>query len=138
MTTKLLLAATATALLLIPGCSSDTAPTETGGAAPPTVASQEDITPMTQQAAPADHAGYLAAVRKDTTDQVDDARLIEIGGAFCRDLEAGKWDRTTIDDDTIVGDLSTQMRVNIGFAAVHYLCPSQEAEYLRKVGGALG
>lgn len=136
--TKLLLATTtaATALLLITGCSSGGG--EQQPAAPPSADASQEVAPMTQQESSIDEAGYLAAARKDTDDQVADARLVEIGTAFCQDLQAGKWRDTTIDDDAIVGDLSTQMRINIGFAAVHSLCPDQEAEYLRKIGGALG
>lgn len=105
---------------------------------PPAAAEPGPSTNTSPAATGSDRADYLAAARKDTTDQIGDTRLTTIGESFCEDLRAGKWDHTTIDDENIVGDLSAQLRVNIGFAAVHHLCPDQEAEYLRNVGGALG
>lgn len=146
---RLLAIAFSSLMLVLAGCSDDTAPSSdaTSESASPTVtatstldtsapASTSSMSP--EQEAGDDAAAYLVMVRKDTADTVDDARLVQIGESFCTDLRAGKWDATTIDDESIVGDLSVQMRINIGFAAARHLCPEQEAEYIRKAGAALG
>ncbi|MGZ9829859.1 hypothetical protein ACXYTP_23380 [Tsukamurella ocularis] len=82
-----------------------------------------------------DTAGYLAATRKGTTDDVPDAKLLEIGRTLCMELRRGEWKKTVLDDGPMVAGISVPMRINAGFAAVHYLCTDQEADYLRRVAG---
>lgn len=153
MSPRALAIAVLTAAALVGGCSStdDAQPRPTASddhhapssehATPPSTEAGETTsttTAATSTTGTADTAGYLSAARKDTQDDVSDARLLKIGRAFCQDLRAGKWRGTVIDDGGMVDDLSTQMRVNIGFAAVHYLCTDQEAQYLTDAGAALG
>lgn len=126
-----ILAVTA-AVAALGSCSS------TNGDAPPAATSSTSVAATTSEVPKIDTAAYLAMARKDASDDVTDARLVKLGNALCADLRAGRWDHTTIDDDNQVGDLSVQMRVNIGFAAVHHLCQDQEAQYIKDAGGALG
>ncbi|TWS25349.1 hypothetical protein FK268_09155 [Tsukamurella sputi] len=120
------------ALAAVAGCGS-TPSTEPPQAQPSSGTTQHVST--TTSAREANTSGYLSATRQNTTDQVPDAKLIEIGRTLCAELRRGEWKNTVLDDSPMVAGISVQMRINAGFAAVHYLCPDQEADYLRRSSG---